>query len=229
METVVNALDARLKELSGQVERRLTETEAKITLELKALDQQDHAVAARPVALEEVGSSANRQLAAVRKSVTGDGGVSCVPRNSKRGDARRREQAPPNWTLMRPTEPAWASRSRRVQAAIDSRLAAAVPCKCAHRTRAAEELRQGGRHASAWRRPGKMDCREERVYPLPPKLAARTLKSGLRRRRLRRTATRYFAGHWQVCQEASGACRGPRPAPVETAPATPEFESPSGR
>src|SRR5580692_8473547 len=45
LEAVVNALDARLKEQSGQVERRLTELEAKIAIELKTLERQDHSIA----------------------------------------------------------------------------------------------------------------------------------------------------------------------------------------
>lgn len=40
MEAVVNALDARLKEHAGQVERRLTELDAKFTLELQTLYEQ---------------------------------------------------------------------------------------------------------------------------------------------------------------------------------------------
>jgi len=45
LEAIVNALEARLKEHAGQVERRLADLEAKMAIELKALDEQDHAVA----------------------------------------------------------------------------------------------------------------------------------------------------------------------------------------
>ncbi|HXS94873.1 MAG TPA: hypothetical protein VN736_09730 [Candidatus Limnocylindrales bacterium] len=45
LEAVVNALDARLHEHAGQVERRLTELEAKIAIELQTLHKQDQAVA----------------------------------------------------------------------------------------------------------------------------------------------------------------------------------------
>lgn len=65
LEAVVNALDARLHEHAGQVERRLTELEAKITIELKDLDHQDQALARGTQArLDEV-------RAAVREEVSG--------------------------------------------------------------------------------------------------------------------------------------------------------------
>lgn len=44
LEAVVNALDARLHEHAAQVESRLSELEAKITLELQALHRQDHTI-----------------------------------------------------------------------------------------------------------------------------------------------------------------------------------------
>ena len=47
LEAIVNALEARLHEHSGQVERRLADVEAKIALECKALDQQDQSLARR--------------------------------------------------------------------------------------------------------------------------------------------------------------------------------------
>jgi len=50
LEAIVNALEARLKEHAGQVERRLADLEAKMAIELKALDQQDHAVAQKVTA-----------------------------------------------------------------------------------------------------------------------------------------------------------------------------------
>jgi len=46
LDAVVNALDARLKEHAGQVERRLTDLEAKIAIELQSLHQQDGSISA---------------------------------------------------------------------------------------------------------------------------------------------------------------------------------------
>lgn len=47
LEAVVNALDARLAEHAGTVERRMTEVEARLAVELQALRQQDHAIDSR--------------------------------------------------------------------------------------------------------------------------------------------------------------------------------------
>lgn len=47
LEAIVNALEARLKEHAGLVERRLADLDAKIAIELKSLDQQDHAIAGK--------------------------------------------------------------------------------------------------------------------------------------------------------------------------------------
>src|ERR1035438_5951765 len=44
LEAVVGALDARLAEQTTQTERRLRDLEAKLTIELKTLHQQDHSV-----------------------------------------------------------------------------------------------------------------------------------------------------------------------------------------
>src|SRR5580692_3803495 len=44
LEAIVKALDARLLEQAGQVERRITELEARLAIELKTLHQQDHSV-----------------------------------------------------------------------------------------------------------------------------------------------------------------------------------------
>jgi hypothetical protein len=66
MEAVVNALDARLSELSSQVERRLTETEAKIAMELKTLDQQDRTLASETGSrIEEVRAKCDQRVAAM--------------------------------------------------------------------------------------------------------------------------------------------------------------------
>ncbi len=45
LEAVINALDARLREHSGQVERQITELQAKVTIELQTLHQQDRSIA----------------------------------------------------------------------------------------------------------------------------------------------------------------------------------------
>ncbi len=47
LEAIVNALEARLKEQAGQTDRRLADLEARLTLEMKALDEQDHSIAAQ--------------------------------------------------------------------------------------------------------------------------------------------------------------------------------------
>ena len=47
LETIVAALEARLHEQAGQVDRRLADLEARITIELKSLDQKDHSIAGR--------------------------------------------------------------------------------------------------------------------------------------------------------------------------------------
>jgi len=73
LETVVNAVDARLKEHAGQVERRLADLEAKIAIELASLRQQDHSDAsAAQSRLEEIHSRLQEQVTAVRNSVEDD-------------------------------------------------------------------------------------------------------------------------------------------------------------
>jgi len=52
LEAVVNALEARLKEQAGHMERRLAELDAKITIELKALDRQGRSLEGRIAALD---------------------------------------------------------------------------------------------------------------------------------------------------------------------------------
>jgi hypothetical protein len=73
LEAIVNALDARLHEHSGQVERQITELQAKVTIELKTLHQQDRSIAdglqARIAELQEQFSG---QLAAIRGTVEAD-------------------------------------------------------------------------------------------------------------------------------------------------------------
>jgi len=66
LEAVVNALDARLKEQAGQLDRRLAELEAKIAIELKSLDRQDHAiVSSLEPRLDEVRRESHDQIAAL--------------------------------------------------------------------------------------------------------------------------------------------------------------------
>jgi hypothetical protein len=68
LEAIVHALDARLLEQAGQVERRLTELEAKLAIELKSLQQQDHSVVtAVQTHIEELNEQIAGQLAAIRR------------------------------------------------------------------------------------------------------------------------------------------------------------------
>jgi uncharacterized coiled-coil protein SlyX len=76
LEAIVKALDARLLEQAGQVERRITELEARLAIELKTLDQritqritqQDHQVVSGvQTHIEELNGQFNDQLAAIRR------------------------------------------------------------------------------------------------------------------------------------------------------------------
>jgi hypothetical protein len=68
LEAIVKALDARLLEQAGQVERRITELEAKLAIELKTLQQQDHSVVSGvQTHIEELNGQFNDQLAAIRR------------------------------------------------------------------------------------------------------------------------------------------------------------------
>jgi hypothetical protein len=70
LEAVVNALDARLHEHAGQVERRLTELEARLTIELKDLDQQDQALARGTQArLDEMRAAVREEISSLRGQV----------------------------------------------------------------------------------------------------------------------------------------------------------------
>ena len=72
-EAVVNALDARLAEHAGQVERRLTELEAKIAIDLQSLRQQDHAVVTGIQGhIEDLQSQFNDQMNGMRKRAEED-------------------------------------------------------------------------------------------------------------------------------------------------------------
>lgn len=73
LEAVVHALDGRLKEQSAQVERRLAELETMFTAELKALRQQDHAIATAVEAhIEELQDHFIEQVEAVRRQAAQD-------------------------------------------------------------------------------------------------------------------------------------------------------------
>jgi hypothetical protein len=76
LEAIVKALDARLLEQAGQVERRITEVEARFAIELKTLDQriaqritqQDHQMLSGvQTHIEEWNGQFNDQLAAIRR------------------------------------------------------------------------------------------------------------------------------------------------------------------
>jgi hypothetical protein len=73
LEAVVNALDARLREQSGQVERRITELEARLAIDLKSLERQDHSVVAGVQGrLDEFHSQYNEHVVAFRDAVAQD-------------------------------------------------------------------------------------------------------------------------------------------------------------
>jgi hypothetical protein len=73
MDALVHALEARLKEHAGQVERHLAELESKITLELKSLQQEDQAVAAdAQAAIEETQNRLDQQVLDVRRQADGE-------------------------------------------------------------------------------------------------------------------------------------------------------------
>jgi hypothetical protein len=73
LEAVVAALDARLHEQADHTETRLTELEAKLAIELKSLQQQDHTVATDLLSnLEELNANFNDQIAEMRRRVEND-------------------------------------------------------------------------------------------------------------------------------------------------------------
>jgi hypothetical protein len=61
LEAIVNAVEARLQEYSGQAERRLADVEARLAVELQSLDQQDQSVARRVA--EDVAALRDEMLA----------------------------------------------------------------------------------------------------------------------------------------------------------------------
>jgi hypothetical protein len=73
LDTVFNALDARLKEHAGQVERRITGLEAQIAVEVQALHRQDQSLASGAREwIEDAQRRFDEQLAAFHTSVEQD-------------------------------------------------------------------------------------------------------------------------------------------------------------
>jgi hypothetical protein len=66
LESVVKAVDERIKEHAGQVERCIAELETKVALESKSLSEQDEAVIS---AVEEVQAWCDTRIAAIRNDV----------------------------------------------------------------------------------------------------------------------------------------------------------------
>ena len=73
LDAVVNALEARLKEHSGQVERYLTDLEAKIAIELQSLHQQDQSTASgAQTRLDEVRQVFDQRISAAHERLERD-------------------------------------------------------------------------------------------------------------------------------------------------------------
>jgi hypothetical protein len=73
MDALVHALEARLKEHAGQVERHLAELETRLTLELKSLQQEDQAVASdAQAAIEETQNRLDQQVLDARRQADGE-------------------------------------------------------------------------------------------------------------------------------------------------------------
>jgi hypothetical protein len=73
VDALVHALEARLKEHAGQVERHLAELETRITLELKSLQHEDQAVAAdAQAAIEETQNRLDQQILDARRQADGE-------------------------------------------------------------------------------------------------------------------------------------------------------------
>jgi hypothetical protein len=73
LEAIVNAVDARLKEQAGSMDRRISELEARVTTELKALRQQDENIATAVEAhMEELQDHFIAQVEAVRQQMDQD-------------------------------------------------------------------------------------------------------------------------------------------------------------
>jgi hypothetical protein len=230
MEAVVNALDARLHELSGQVERRLTEAQAKIALELEALDQQDHVVASEAGSrVEEVRAKCEEQLAAFRQSVDAEFAAFRGARPDLEAAATRiaREQAAAELDAYAASlEPALGEQiAATVQAAVAAQLS---PIEDQLR----EDIRQEAGRFSSLAASAAEAVLEERMGPLRSELAARNAEIAELRQRVAqadRNTLDVLLAIGGICREASGRMSPPAaPPPVETAPVQPgEFESPS--
>ncbi|MBZ5576467.1 MAG: hypothetical protein LAP40_07920 [Acidobacteriia bacterium] len=73
LDAMMHALEARLQENAGLVDRSLAELEVKLAMELNALRQQDQALASATEGhLDEVHQASNQQIAALRKQVNDD-------------------------------------------------------------------------------------------------------------------------------------------------------------
>jgi len=238
MEAVVNALDARLHELSGQVERRLTEAQAQIALELKALNQQDHAVAAEAGSrMEEVRAKCDEQLAQFRQRLEAEFAAFRGARQDFEAAAARiaREQAAAELDAYAASlEPALGEQiAAVVQAAVEPRVAAAVAAQLPPiEDRLREEIRQEAGCFSSLAAAAAETVLEERMGPLRAELAARNAEIAELRQRLAeadRNTLNVLQAIGGICQEASGRMSPPAaPPPAETAPAQPgEFETPS--
>lgn len=238
MEAVVNALDARLNELSSQMERRLTEAQAKIALELKALNQQDHAVASEAGSrMEEVRAKCDEQLAAFRKSMDAEFAAFRGARQELETAATRiaREQAAAELDAYAASlEPALGEQiDATVQAALEPRVAASVAAQLRLiEDQLREDMRREAGRVSSLAASAAETALEEKMGPLRAELAARdTETAGLRQRAAEtdRNILDVLLAIGGICQEASGRMSRPAaPPPTGTAPAQPgEFESPS--
>ena len=224
MEAVVKALDARLNELSGQVERRLTETEAKIAMELKALDQQDHAVASEAGSrMEEVRAKCDGKLAAFRQSVDAELATMRGARQDLEATVTRvaREQATAELDAYAASlEPALGEQiAAAVEAAVEARVAAAVATQLRPvEDQLREDIRQTAARASSLVASSAATVMEERMGPMRAELTARNAEIAALRQRMAetdRSTLDVLLAIGRVCQEAAGRM----PAPVLPPPA----------
>ena len=137
LEAIVNALDARLKEQAGAVERRLTELEAKLAIELKGLEQKDNAIVhGVQKRLEEAHGQYNEHLTAIRDAVAEDMDILYGQ------VAKTREEA-----VETARQAVSAATAEAFGASLDARIAAAVTslvaAQIASRVEAAEDRMRG--------------------------------------------------------------------------------------
>jgi flagellar motility protein MotE (MotC chaperone) len=116
LESVVNAVDDRLKEHTGQLERRIAELETKIALELKSLSKQDEAVVS---AVEEVRTWCDARIATIRGDV--DQGLAALreqlaAKNGEFLELRRQiaESGSASRDLLKAVGQAWRDAAERV-------------------------------------------------------------------------------------------------------------------